>query len=76
MHKRTFFRILTDNIFINNPFCRALIALVNFCKEYSENCSPKLKFLEKMPLKRKETVNCYKNRFVFDSSKMYGVNSK
>ena len=76
MHNRTFLRILLDNIFLNNPLSRAVISLVNFCKECNGNPVPELKFLENMPLKRKEPVNNYKNRFVFDSSNMYGVRLK
>ena len=76
MHNRTFFRILLDNLFVSNPLSRAVITLVNFCKEYNGTPVPELKFLEKMPLKRRETVNGYKNRFVFNSSGMYGVRSK
>ena len=76
MHNRTFFRILTDNLFINNPLCRAVSALVNFCKEYRGQSGPELKFLNKLPLNKKEPNIDYKNRFIFDSSKMCGVNSK
>ena len=35
MQGRTFFRIMIDNMFINNPFCKAISALVKFCNEQS-----------------------------------------
>ena len=76
MINRTFFRILTDNILIKNPLCRALFAFVNFCKEYDGSLNKDLKFLSKMPLIKKEPELNYKNRFIFDSSNVCGVNSK
>ena len=76
MLNRTFFRILFDNLFINNPVSKAVITLVNFCNNSYCFNSRKLKFSENMPLHKKEDVINYKNRFIFDSSNICGVNSK
>ena len=76
MHNRTFFRILTDNIFINNPFCKAISAFVNFCNDYNGYRNKDLKFLNKLPLYKNEPEIRYKNRFIFDSYNAHGVHSK
>ena len=49
MQGRTFFRIMIDK-FVNNAFCKALVAVVNFCNEQSYYSQDKLKFLKKMPI--------------------------
>lgn len=72
MRGRTFFRIMIDNLFVNNAFCKALVALVNFCNEQSFFSQKDLKFLKKMPLNTKEQDSVYKNRFIFDSSQSIG----
>ena len=73
MQKRTFFRIMIDNLFINNALCKAIIALVNFCYEQRYYNRKELKFLEKMPLDKIEVKNEYKNKFIFNNSHKTGV---
>ena len=76
MQGRTFFRIMLDNIFVNNPFCKAIASLVNFCNEQSIYSKKELKFLNKMSLNKKEIGPVYKNRFIFDSSQISGIKMK
>ena len=76
MQGRTFFRILIDNLFVNNALCKAIAALVNFCNEQRYYNSKELKFLEKMPLTKIETKSVYKNRFIFNSAHKTGVDYK
>ena len=73
MRGRTFFRIMIDNLFVNNALCRALTALVNFCNEQSYYGRKKLKFLKKMPLNKVAQESKYKTRFVFKSTQYSGV---
>lgn len=67
MQGRTFFRIMADNLFVKNAFCKAIGALVNFCNEQSYYGRKELKFLKKMPLKNIEQDSVYKPRFIFKS---------
>lgn len=76
MQRRTFFRIMADNLLVNNAFCRALSALVNFCNEHRYFTHKKLKFLKKMPLTKTEQDSVYKNRFIFNSTQQSGVDYK
>lgn len=76
MQGRTFFRIMIENLFINNIFCKTLSALVNFCKEQSFYYRKELKFLQKMPLKKVENKSSYDKRFIFTSNTNSGVNLK
>ena len=76
MRGRTFFRIMIDNLFINNALCKALSALVNFCNEQSYYGRKKLKFIEKMPLNNIQQDSVYKNRFIFNSTQHSGVDYK
>ena len=76
MRGRTFFRIMIDNLFVNNALSKALIALVNFCNEQSYYGKKELKFLQKMPLKKLEQKNKYDSRFVFNTNPKIGANSK
>ena len=77
MQGRTFFRIMIDNLFVKNPLCMAIIAFVNLCNNCSIYNRRNLKFLKKMPLNNNDSVGInYKNKFVFDSSKVIGVNIK
>ena len=76
MQGRTFFRIMLDNLFINNPFCKAIGALVNFCNEQTSYNPQNLKFSEKMPFIKKEATVNYTTRFIFDTSKASGVSFK
>ena len=75
MHKRTFVRIMIDGI-LNNPICRAVMLLVNFCNNSMFYNKKNLKFLGKMPLKKEDKQMYYKNRFIFDSSQATGVYTK
>lgn len=76
MKHRTFFRIMLDNLFVNNALCKALQSLVNFCNEQSYFSQKELKFLEKMPLTRTEQDSVYKNRFIFENTQTYGRSLK
>ena len=76
MQGRTFFRIMLDNLFVNNAICKTLHALVNFCKEQAYYNKKELKFLKKMPLKNIEPELQYKKPFIFSSKQTSGVNYK
>ena len=75
MQGRTFFRIMIENLFVNNALCKAVSALVNFCNEQSYYGRKKLKFLKKMPLNNIEQRTSYNSKFVFDTKKI-GANCK
>ena len=76
MQKRTFFRIMIDNLFVNNAFCKAIISLVNFCNEQRYYNQKELKFLKNMPLNKIGTKSVYKNKFIFNSAPKSGVDFK
>lgn len=76
MRARTFFRIMIDNLFVNNPFCKAIIAVVNFCNEQNYYNRKELKFLKKMPLNNISKDSMYKTRFIFNSTITSGVDKK
>ena len=76
MQGRTFFRIMIDNLFVNNPIGRAVSTLVNFCNNSTIYNKKNLKFLKKVPLYKSEPVSGYNKRFVFDSSNVCGVKTK
>ena len=76
MQGRTFFRIMIDNLFVNNAIGRTIAALIKFCNEQSYYGKKELKFLRKMPLKKLEQKNKYDNRFVFNTNPKIGANSK
>ena len=65
MRERTFFRIMLDNLLVNNAICKAILSLVNFCNEQSYFSSRKLKFSKKMPLNKIEQDGVYKTKFIF-----------
>ncbi len=73
MQGRTFFRIMLDNLFVNNALSKAIIALVNFCNEQNYYNRKELKFLKKMPLNNIKQENYYKNRFIFNAKQKTGV---
>ena len=74
MNGRTFFRIMIENLFVNNAFCKALSALVNFCNEQNYYGQKKLKFLKKMPLNKIEQKNTLDKRFIFNTTYNSGAN--
>lgn len=76
MRGRTFFRIMIENLFINNHFAKAIRALVNFCNDQTFYKTKKLKFLEKMPLNKIEQSRKYDKRFIFNNNQISGVNLK
>lgn len=76
MLRRTFFRIIIDSLFVNNPIGRAVSTLVNFCNNSTIYNKKKLKFLKNVPLTKEEKQLAYDKRFVFDSSYICGVNTK
>ena len=76
MKKRTFFRILIDNLFVKNALCKAISALINFCNEQCYYGKKELKFLKKMPLNKMETEKNYKTKFIFNSNHKIGVDLK
>ena len=73
MRGRTFLRIMIDNLFINNAFCKAISALVNFCNEWTNSHTKKLKFLKKMPLNNIEQDSNYNKKFLFNTTQISGV---
>ena len=76
MKKRTFFRIMFDNLFVNNAISKSIIALVNFCNEQTYYNNKELKFLKKMPLNKIERKKEYKTKFIFNTPPNSGVNYK
>ena len=76
MSGRTFFRIMIDNLFINNALSKAIVALVNFCNEQSVYGIKKLKFSKKIPLNNTEQDSIYNKRFIFNSNQTSGANYK
>ena len=76
MQGRTFLRIMIDNLFVNNAFCKAILALVNFCNEQSYFAKKELKFLKKMPLNKMTQDSSYKSKFIFNSTYKTGVDYK
>ena len=73
MSGRTFLRIMIDNLFINNPIAKTIIALVNFCNEQNFLYRKELKFLKKMPYNNIQEDTSYKNKLIFDTKKASGV---
>ena len=73
MRKRTFFRIMIDNLFVNNAICKTIAALVNFCNEQNYYNKKELKFLKKMPLNKMGSENCHKTKFIFKTAYKTGV---
>lgn len=73
MHGRTFLRIMLDNLFINNAFCKAILALVNFCNEQRYYNNRELKFLKNIPLNKEEQKTIYQKKFIFNSNHKTGV---
>lgn len=76
MQKRTFIRIMIENLFINNAISKTIAALIKFCNEQSYYGKKELKFLQKMPLNKKNQKNKYDNRFVFNTNPKIGANFK
>ena len=76
MQGRTFFRIMIDNLFINNAIAKTIVALVKFCNEQSYYGRKELKFLKKMPLTKLKTDKSYQTRFIFNPNQSSGVNYK
>ena len=76
MQGRTFFRIMIDNLFVNNAIGKTIMALVNFCNEQSYYNKKELKFLQKLPLNKTTQKNKYDNRFVFNTNPKIGANLK
>lgn len=66
MQGRTFLRIMVDNLFVNNPLCKALSSLVNFCNEQRYCTYKELKFSKKMPITSIKKDSVYKTRFIFN----------
>ena len=76
MQGRTFLRMMMDTLFINNALCKSLAALINFCKEQNYYNRKELKFLNKMPLNNISEDQVYKNKFLFNTDKVSGLNIK
>lgn len=73
MQGRTFFRIMFDNLFVNNALCKAISSLVNFCNEQDYYGRKKLKFLKKMPLSNNKQTASYEKRFLFTNKYQSGA---
>ena len=65
MQGRTFLRIMLDSLFVNNPLCKAISCVVNFCNEQDIYNQKKLKFSKNMPLINNRKPTAYENRFIF-----------
>ena len=76
MQGRTFFRIMADNLIFNNPFYKAISAIVKFYKEQFSFSGKELKFSQKMPLHKTVQTYEYKKRFIFDTEQASGVSLK
>lgn len=76
MQHRTFLRIMMDNLILNNPFYKAVMSFVKFCNEQTYFGGKNLKFLENVPLNNNVVQKTTHNRFIFDSTKLNGVNYK
>ena len=76
MQGRTFFRIMIDNLLVNNALCRALSAFVNFCNEQRYYNKKELKFLKKMPLNNIKDNSVYSKKFIFNNTKHSGASFK
>lgn len=76
MRGRTFFRIMIDNLFVNNALCKALASLVNFCNEQTYYGYKELKFLKKMPLNKIKQDSVYQKKFIFKNTQTSGVDYK
>ena len=76
MQGRTFFRIMLENLFVNNALCKALSALVNFCNEQSYYGKKELKFFKNVPLNKLEEDKSYKTKFIFKNNQKLGVDYK
>lgn len=63
MQKRTFFRIMFNNIFRDNIFVRVIGSFVNFCCEMDILNCKSLKYNKKMPL----TIQDAKKNIFFQS---------
>lgn len=74
---RTFFRIMIDNLFVNNVLSKTISAIIKFCYEQiGYNNRKSLKYFKNVPLKEFEVKNTYEKRFLFDSKKTTGVKLK
>ena len=73
MQVRTFFRIMADSLFVKNPLCRAIFALIKFCKEQRYYGLKELKFYQKMPLNNIQQNGIYQKKFIFNSNIKTGV---
>lgn len=76
MRARTFLRIMIDNIFLNNPFTKAILALANFCYEQSYYNQKSLNILKNWSLKNTNKQSSYKSRFIFTNTPHSGANTK
>ena len=73
MQGRMFFRIMVDNLFVNNPVAKAISALVNFCNEQNYYGKKELKFFKKMSLNKVEKTSGYNKQFIFNGNQKSGV---
>ena len=71
----TFFRIMFDTLFLKNPLCRAIAAIVKFCNEQSILGINKLKFSEKMPFNKTGQTYSYKTKFIFNGKQASEVST-
>ena len=76
MQHRTFFRIMMDNLLLSNPIGRTIVAFVNFCNEQSYFGEKKLKFFSNVPLSNNVKNSSVHAKFIFDSTKVSGINLK
>lgn len=74
--KRTFFRIMIDSLFVNNPIFKAIATFINLCNNSVVSNCDNLKFSKNIPLNKKEAESSIDRRFVFAKTGNLGVNIK
>lgn len=75
MQGRTFFRIMLDNLFVNNSLVQTIESFVKFCNEQHYYSPNELKFSDKKPLNNIMN-DSYKNRYVFNSLTMNRMDTR
>ena len=64
MLKRTFFRIMFDNLFVNNALCKTLRAIIKYFREQQDFRGNNLTFSNTLQFKKKER-DIYSKKFIF-----------
>ena len=72
MLKRTFFRIMFDNLFVNNALCKTLRAITKYFREQQDFRGNNLTFSNTLQFKKKEP-DIYSKKFIFMVDNNYGA---